>query len=583
MASEISSVAISTPIYKGKNVIFILMNMRRKFTPEEIQNAQSSLLISSGMMYDGVIDFLRQLKLHSVPKGVTHNPLQRRLCGIFSPVNQHASAYRPHISREIMETMLERLTNFSRYNLDFDLPTAYTFIVDAPFFNNVPGDLTAHVRGRRPRISDESVALRLEVDSIIDGIEETQQSLEVSRKMPYEERLEVSKKPILNVPVCPNIQCQQKTRYSIENFLQHFPEDGWKINPSKIPSLKASKSGDFKHIYPFLYRDCPFCNLETSKYSYMQTQWKNAGGTTEALQKIMHRIILKLFTELKRVVIFCPKEVCPFATKGLLPSKEDCAATCMSCICCNIKICTKCNNEIVADSPHDCPTDLKTQLLIAQWLLQQCPECPVAYEKLSDCDHITCPNCTSHFCYVCGINFPHRNGIYQHIDECSRSRIQFNQENPLMEPIPRYDAWKATRTDEAIQARRVEQMEREGVRLEEQREIIRLHTVDQLERERQQLPRCQCIHCDDRRINQARIEQMRLFDHARQEIERERQQHPLCQCIHCNNRRNDEERQREFERLRLIRVEREIEIQDALRGRQLDQEGFPEYNEADFL
>ena len=47
---------------------------------------------------------------------------------------------------------------------------------------------------------------------------------------------------------------------------------------------------------------------------------------------------------------------------------------------------------------------------------QKCPNCPTRVAKLQNCNHVSCPDCKTHFCYNCGIRLPApgTSGIYDH-------------------------------------------------------------------------------------------------------------------------------------------------------------------------
>lgn len=68
---------------------------------------------------------------------------------------------------------------------------------------------------------------------------------------------------------------------------------------------------------------------------------------------------------------------------------------------------TDCNmNKIITD---DIPRDMN---------VKQCPGCKNLVEKGSGCDYLTCPKCTTKFCFKCSVKFKNSEGdtdIYDHM------------------------------------------------------------------------------------------------------------------------------------------------------------------------
>ncbi|EEY23973.1 dihydroxyacid dehydratase [Verticillium alfalfae VaMs.102] len=63
------------------------------------------------------------------------------------------------------------------------------------------------------------------------------------------------------------------------------------------------------------------------------------------------------------------------------------------------------------EMPHAETTERKVAMV-----MRECPGCSTMTEKISGCDHITCPNCDAHWCFQCGQDVGY-DRIYQHMSE----------------------------------------------------------------------------------------------------------------------------------------------------------------------
>ncbi|KAL9948035.1 hypothetical protein ACHAQF_006177 [Verticillium nonalfalfae] len=63
------------------------------------------------------------------------------------------------------------------------------------------------------------------------------------------------------------------------------------------------------------------------------------------------------------------------------------------------------------EMPHAETTGRKVAMV-----MRECPGCSTMTEKISGCDHITCPNCDAHWCFQCGEDVGYGQ-IYQHMSE----------------------------------------------------------------------------------------------------------------------------------------------------------------------
>ena len=75
----------------------------------------------------------------------------------------------------------------------------------------------------------------------------------------------------------------------------------------------------------------------------------------------------------------------------------------VDCPYCNWIMCGACHNWYCMDEPHMCPG----------FRGKQCPRCALPSTKIKGCDHITCPRCGCHWCYLCGGDFGAE--IYNHL------------------------------------------------------------------------------------------------------------------------------------------------------------------------
>ena len=61
-----------------------------------------------------------------------------------------------------------------------------------------------------------------------------------------------------------------------------------------------------------------------------------------------------------------------------------------------------------------------------------CPSCGVCVEKIGGCDHITCSNCRSHWCYRCRVKLDPQMGLYNH--KCKINHPEILNHPPFTEP-----------------------------------------------------------------------------------------------------------------------------------------------------
>ncbi|CAF9943493.1 MAG: hypothetical protein ALECFALPRED_000493 [Alectoria fallacina] len=76
-----------------------------------------------------------------------------------------------------------------------------------------------------------------------------------------------------------------------------------------------------------------------------------------------------------------------------------------------------------------------------------CPQCSVRGEKVSGCDHITCPQCRYQYCWLCLVDYAEirRHGNNEHQGDC-----RYHSNN--LPGAPGHEAWVAAQTATAIAA-----------------------------------------------------------------------------------------------------------------------------------
>ena len=99
-------------------------------------------------------------------------------------------------------------------------------------------------------------------------------------------------------------------------------------------------------------------------------------------------------------------QICPFcACFGCIVDSEiDIAITCETC---NLIWCSGCRQKM---HPGNCfqileitDIDIMIQELITYNITHKCSSCKTKYVLMDGCNHITCPVCKTHSCYICGI------------------------------------------------------------------------------------------------------------------------------------------------------------------------------------
>ena len=81
----------------------------------------------------------------------------------------------------------------------------------------------------------------------------------------------------------------------------------------------------------------------------------------------------------------------------------------------------------VLDNNSDETIDKMIQEIITNTLTHKCPKCNTKHYREDGCNHITCPKCETHSCYICGKEI---SGIfvYQHY-ETTKCKLYGNSNN----------------------------------------------------------------------------------------------------------------------------------------------------------
>jgi len=111
---------------------------------------------------------------------------------------------------------------------------------------------------------------------------------------------------------------------------------------------------------------------------------------------------------------FCPTRDC----SQIYSTASAAKGSVLQCPSCLVRICSKCNVE--HHEAFECPertddSDKHLDKWVAEHDVKSCPGCKVLIERAEGCNHMTCPRCQTHICWVCMKTFPLGEGIYAHM------------------------------------------------------------------------------------------------------------------------------------------------------------------------
>jgi hypothetical protein len=131
------------------------------------------------------------------------------------------------------------------------------------------------------------------------------------------------------------------------------------------------------------------------------------------LDRSFAQYVLRRPTELR----FCPTPRCGHVHRVVADPPVE-----RSCDGCFARSCSGCSAER-AHPGYSCAewraaragTDAGTRRLYAELGIKNCPRCGVGIEKTEGCNHMTCPTCQTHMCWVCLQMFATGNDVYGHM------------------------------------------------------------------------------------------------------------------------------------------------------------------------
>jgi E3 ubiquitin-protein ligase RNF14 len=191
--------------------------------------------------------------------------------------------------------------------------------------------------------------------------------------------------------------------------------NGEKIFPAIVPAelLRIPLSDELVLRYVEMHRkkhidadkDTVYCPREFCRAPARSSKHPKSGSVAE-------------ITEMRELSIAPPR---PGET-GNAKKKEERLAVCEKC---DYAFCRVCQKGWHGDFKY-CRTEAPTNALLAKEekatmdylrkFAAECPGCRMAIQKTHGCNHISCSQCYTHFCYVCGMWIDPRNP-YRHFSE----------------------------------------------------------------------------------------------------------------------------------------------------------------------
>lgn len=118
---------------------------------------------------------------------------------------------------------------------------------------------------------------------------------------------------------------------------------------------------------------------------------------------------------------FCLTPDCPSIYRATIVQET------FFCCECEVKICTACHLQSHDGLPCNRMKTLKKLKKgssgIELWLMKdrknrkQCPKCGMVIEKTGGCNHMECPKCRRHLCWICLMHFENSGECYRHLGE----------------------------------------------------------------------------------------------------------------------------------------------------------------------
>ncbi|CAG9329458.1 unnamed protein product [Blepharisma stoltei] len=148
---------------------------------------------------------------------------------------------------------------------------------------------------------------------------------------------------------------------------------------------------------PDLPLKCIYCR-EVILYS----DWVKVLDQAE-IKNLYHASLVKFMTNDKgKSFSWCENHVCDFIYNK---SKFTNRSPIRNCPECHGKFCVRCKKEVVGMT-HEVRCEMqRIGEENKKWIEENtstCPSCEFKTEKNGGCNHITCPNCNTHYCFICG-------------------------------------------------------------------------------------------------------------------------------------------------------------------------------------
>jgi hypothetical protein len=124
--------------------------------------------------------------------------------------------------------------------------------------------------------------------------------------------------------------------------------------------------------------------------------------------------------EFRRLARAAGDKACPVCGMLTCSPPSDCVLTCEHCLSPTCVRCKEpahygvvCRLALAAD-----PVAVTMEELLSEAKLVRCPGCRVSYHKQQGCNHMTCVQCKTNFCYLCGVVLQGDRDLGAHFERC---------------------------------------------------------------------------------------------------------------------------------------------------------------------
>ena len=160
-----------------------------------------------------------------------------------------------------------------------------------------------------------------------------------------------------------------------------------------VKALEANLS-EFNSIIPIKCLQCP---------EFIQYEDLSKLCEFELLKKIEFAAVEEFVYNNSNKYAFCENSECKNIYE-IMSLKNKIIRFCTEC---KIKFCIKCKKPAYGNHDSQCVKDVieeEEDEEYQNWIVQNtttCPKCFYSFEKAGGCNHMTCPYCKSHFCFLC--------------------------------------------------------------------------------------------------------------------------------------------------------------------------------------